>query len=260
MTAPKISIITVVLNRAHDIRYTLESISNQSYTNIEFIVIDGNSTDGTLKIIEEFKHKISQLIVGKDAGIYDAMNKGLKIASGDYVLFINGGDALHTNDVVEKMAAISMNNAFPDIIYGECMFVEKNRNQVGTRSETRNNKLPENLNYQSFRYGSNVTHQCFVVKKSLTSDYELRFKLSSDIDWMLNCIKKSKANFKANFIIADFVLGDASQENAIQSWKERIQIFIKHYGVIITLFSQLYVLTIRPLHSRLKKIKFLSVK
>ena len=91
---PKFSIITVVYNNVRDIEHTLKSVVNQSYDHIEYIVIDGQSTDGTLEIIQKYRDKITVLLSEKDKGIYDAMNKGLALATGDYVLFLNSGDEL----------------------------------------------------------------------------------------------------------------------------------------------------------------------
>lgn len=244
---PVISIITVVLNRAKDIRYTLESITNQDYPAIEFIVIDGGSNDGTLDIIEAFKLSITKCISEPDHGIYDAMNKGLQMASGDYVLFINGGDALHEANTISKLASVIADQEIPpDIIYGECMFLNADRKPLGTRSELRKNPLPEVLTYHSFEMGSNVTHQCFVARRSICESYNLRYRLSSDIDWMLNCIKKSKSNINAGFVISDFVLGDATSKHYLRSMRERFSILKCHYGLSKALYAHLHMVFIRP--------------
>lgn len=97
---PKLSVITVVYNNVHDIERTLLSVLNQTYPNIEYLVIDGLSNDGTLDIINQYK--VTKLISEKDQGIYDAMNKGLAIATGDYVLFMNSGDEIYAADTVAK--------------------------------------------------------------------------------------------------------------------------------------------------------------
>lgn len=240
---PKISVITVVLNRQHDIRFTLESVVHQSYSNVEYIVIDGQSKDGTLEIIAEYQSKIAFFSSEKDLGIYDAMNKGLQKATGDYVLFINGGDALHHRDVLKQLAGkFLLNKPYPDIIYGECMFVDQNRREVGIRSVVRRNPLPEKLNKNSFLLGSNVTHQCFIIKKALAPMYNLQYQLSSDLDWMLNGIENAKYIVKFDGVIADFVLGDASSQHFGTSFKERFIIWTKHYGWLKTLFAHLFIL------------------
>lgn len=228
---PMISIITVVLNRYHDIRYTLESVVLQTYQDLEFIVIDGASSDGTLSIIEEYKNHIQLLISEKDEGIYHAMNKGLEKANGEYILYLNGGDALHDNQVLEKIfSRYASEKDLPDVLYGECMFVDQDRKQLGTRSQLRKNPLPEKLHYYSFLQGSNVTHQCFIVRKSIAPLYDLQYRFSSDLDWMLNCIKAAKYLHKTDEIISDFVLGDTSEQNKYRSLWERFQILKEHYG------------------------------
>jgi glycosyltransferase involved in cell wall biosynthesis len=244
---PVISIITVVLNRAKDIRYTLESIAKQDYPQIEYIVIDGGSTDGTLPIIEGYKRNIKHLVSEPDRGIYDAMNKGLQMVSGDYLIFINGGDALHRPDTISKLAeTIAHHKPQPDIIYGECMFVDADRNHLGTRSELRKNPLPETLTSNSFELGSNVTHQCFLVRSSICQPYDLQYRLSSDIDWMLHCIKKSKSNINAGCIISDFVMGDATSKQYLRSMSERFRILKRHYGLLKALNAHLHMAFIRP--------------
>ena len=106
LSLPSLTIITIVYNRVKDIEYTLKSITEQTYKNIEYIVIDGNSNDGTLDIIQKYLDKINHLVSEKDNGIYDAMNKGLRLATGDYVLFINGGDNLHQKNTIENIFQI----------------------------------------------------------------------------------------------------------------------------------------------------------
>ena len=92
---PKLTIITIVYNNVRDVERTINSVLNQTYQNIEYIIIDGQSTDGTLAVIEKYRSKISKIISERDKGIYDAMNKGLAMATGDYVLFMNSGDELY---------------------------------------------------------------------------------------------------------------------------------------------------------------------
>src|ERR1700761_5559382 len=104
MFQPKLSVITVVYNDVSAIEHTMLSVLNQTYANIEYILIDGLSTDGTLNIIKKYQDRI-KLISEKDEGIYDAMNKGLSMATGDYVLFMNSGDEIYATDTVAKVFA-----------------------------------------------------------------------------------------------------------------------------------------------------------
>ncbi len=246
---PTISIITIVYNRVKDIEYTLKSITEQTYKNIEYIVIDGNSTDGTQTIIHKYLDKLDQYISEKDHGIYDAMNKGLKLSTGEYVLFINGGDNLHQKNTIENLinSCVKENQITPDIIYGECMLVDNKRNQVKTRSSYKNQVFPKTLDYYSFKYGTNVSHQSFIVKRSIAPLFDLKYKWSSDVDWMLKCIKVSKKSQSTDQIISDFVLGDNSEKHKKASLTERFYIMNKHYGLIKTFYFHLCII--------LKKLK-----
>lgn len=240
---PKISIITVVYNRVQDIECTLKSVIEQTYPQIEYIVVDGLSTDGTVQIIEKYSTSIHCFISEKDEGIYDAMNKGLSVATGEYVLFINGGDQLHQKDTIEQIShSIFALGKRPDIIFGECMLMHPDRTYFKTRSAFKNQISPTTLNHQSFRYGTNVSHQCFIVKKEITSFYNLKYKWSSDVDWMLNCLKKAKDTQQFSGIISDFVIGDSTEKHKISSLKERFYIMCKHYGFVKTINAHLYLI------------------
>ncbi|HZH55525.1 MAG TPA: glycosyltransferase family 2 protein [Sphingobacteriaceae bacterium] len=114
--APTLSVITVVYNNVKDIARTLHSVLDQSYPHIEYVVVDGGSTDGTLAVLRQYEDRISQLISEPDEGIYDAMNKGLRMATGDYVLFMNSGDELYASNTVEAVFASASDS---DIYYGE---------------------------------------------------------------------------------------------------------------------------------------------
>ena len=103
MNNPKISVVTVVYNSAALIENTVNSIINQSYSHIEYIVVDGGSTDGTIDILNRYKKNISTLISEPDRGIYDAMNKGISLATGDFVVFINSGDKFSSDDILENI-------------------------------------------------------------------------------------------------------------------------------------------------------------
>ena len=100
---PTFSVITVCRNAQHTIEDTLQSVITQSYHHVEYIVIDGNSTDGTLSIIRRYQERIAHVVSEPDRGLYDAMNKGLRLATGDYVCFLNAGDCFHEDDTLQQM-------------------------------------------------------------------------------------------------------------------------------------------------------------
>jgi len=227
---PTLSVITVVYNNARDIERTILSIVNQTYTNIEYIVIDGKSTDGTLQIIERYKEHIAQLLSEKDKGIYDAMNKGLQLATGDYVIFMNSGDEFFESTTVEKVFDTAPD---ADIYYGETEMVNDARESLGRRRH----KIPEKFTWRSFKYGMSVSHQAIYIRRSLTGLYDSRYQLSADIDWILNAAKKAKKIVRVEGYVAKYLVGGMSKARHRQSLKERFDIMKRYYGLIPTVFN-----------------------
>ena len=225
MFLPKLSVITIVYNNARDIERTVLSVLNQTYTNIEYIVIDGASTDGTLEILKNYTPRISKVISENDEGIYDAMNKGLALAGGDYVLFMNSGDEIYSSDTVEKVFASGPD---ADIYYGETEMYDEGWNSLGQRRH----RTPNNFNWKDFRFGMSISHQAIYIRRSLTEPYDILYKLSSDIDWILKAAKKAKKIVNAKMYVAKYLVGGMSKKRHRQSLIERFHIFSKHYGVV----------------------------
>ena len=131
---PTFSIITITYNAVRLVEQTLLNVLSQSYPNIEYIVIDGGSTDGTVDIIRRYESGLAYWVSEPDKGIYDAMNKGLQKATGDYVWFINAGDTLCSSDTVQSVVSkLQKRKALPDIIYGETNIVDEERRSLGLR-------------------------------------------------------------------------------------------------------------------------------
>lgn len=231
---PTLSVITVVYNNVRDIERTVRSVVNQTYPKIEYIVIDGGSTDGTLEVLNRYQPQISKLVSEKDAGIYDAMNKGLALASGDYVLFMNSGDEIYAPETVTKIFA-SADNA--DIYYGETEMFDERWESLGRRRH----EAPQRLNYSSFRYGMSVSHQAIYIRRSLVSRYDPQFQLSADIDWILNAIKKAKRIQNAGGYVAKYLVGGMSKRKHRQSLIERFHIFNKHYGPVANILNHMVI-------------------
>src|SRR3546814_379964 len=182
---PTLSVITIVYNNVKDIERTMLSVINQDYDAIEYIIVDGGSTDGTLDIIKNYEDKITKWISEPDKGIYNAMNKGLKMASGDYVLFMNSGDEIYANNTVSKVFASEPN---ADIYYGETEMFNEDWESLGTRRH----KVPEKFTWRSFRYGMSISHQAIYIRREITESYDEHYKLSADIDWILKAARKEK--------------------------------------------------------------------
>ena len=233
MFQPKLSVITVVYNGARDIERTMLSVLNQTYSNIEYILLDGLSTDGTLEIIQKYQDRIT-LFSEKDEGIYDAMNKGLSMATGDYVLFMNSGDEIYATDTAAKVFATGDD---ADIYYGETEMIVSNGQSLGQRRH----KAPETFTWRSFKYGMNVSHQAIYIKRSLTEPYDRQYHLSADIDWIIRAAKKAKKIVKVDGYVARYLVGGMSKQKHRQSLQERFDIMRRYYGLVPTLFNHLVI-------------------
>jgi glycosyltransferase involved in cell wall biosynthesis len=229
MFQPKLSVITVVYNNARDIERTMLSVINQTYPNIEYIVIDGLSTDGTINVIEKYKGHI-RFLSENDRGIYDAMNKGLAMATGDYVLFMNSADEIYAPDTVAKVFATADE---ADIYYGETEMINDKGDSLGQRRH----KAPENFTWRDFKYGMSVSHQAIYIKRSLTEPYDIRYHLSADIDWIIRVAKKAKKIVKVEGYLAKYQVGGMSKHKHRQSLAERFDIMRRYYGLIPTVLN-----------------------
>lgn len=227
---PILSVITVVYNNVADIERTMLSVLNQTYKGIEYIVIDGGSTDGTVQVIEKYKDRLAKFISEKDNGIYDAMNKGLALTTGDYVLFMNSADEIYSNDTVANVFATAPD---ADIYYGETEMIDASGKSLGQRRHT----APANFTWKSFKYGMSVSHQAIYIKRALVEPYDAQYQLSADIDWILSTAKKAKTIVNVNQYVAKYQVGGMSKIKHRQSLAERFDIMKKHYGLLPTLFN-----------------------
>ncbi len=243
---PKISIITVVYNAKPLIERTIKSIISQSYLNIEYIIIDGGSDDGTLELAEKYQSQIALILSGKDNGIYDAMNKSLKNATGDYVLFLNAGDELYEKDTLAKIFATSLN---ADVYYGNTAVVNIQGQVLGDRRL----KPPTELTWRSLKYGMCVSHQSFIAKRLLCDFYNLDYKIAADIDWVINVLKQSEKTVNTKIYISKFLVGGTSHKRQKSAWLERFRIMVKHYGFFQTIWNHLYIIIRFPFHKLTKK-------
>jgi glycosyltransferase involved in cell wall biosynthesis len=243
---PKITIITVVFNAESLIEQTIKSIIQQTYPFIEYIIIDGASTDRTLEVIEQYRSSVAALHSEKDRGIYDAMNKGLERATGDYVLFINAGDLLAGPDILSN---IFDNGQEADVYYGNTEIIDIHGNSLGERRL----KPPAKLNWRSLRFGMCVSHQSFIARRSLCDFYNLNYKISSDIDWVIRILRKSTTIVNVHQTISKFLEGGSSSGSRSTGLMERFQIMVKQYGFFPTIFNHVYILIRYPFHKLFRK-------
>lgn len=243
------SIITIVYNGASLIEGTMQSVVNQSFTDWEYLIIDGASSDNTMAIVEKYqvKHSLSHAerdvaqprhhiscISELDKGLYDAMNKGLKHAKGDFVLFLNAGDRLFDTRVLENVAAQIKPNT--DILYGETMLVNDDRQHIGTRTDLTVQKLPPQLQWQHMRMGMVVCHQSFFAARRIAPLY-IEQNLAADIDWVINCLKEGRGVVNTQLIVSEYLMGGVSKKRHRQSLKDRYQVLKHHFGFLPNIFN-----------------------
>ena len=233
-----LSVITICYNDAAHLERTLRSVAEQkkSYPAIEYIVVDGASTDDTPAILQRHAGEIDRLISEPDSGVYDAMNKGLRAATGDYLCFLNSGDAFHApGQIGEIFSPLASAGALPGVIYGQTNLVD----EAGAFLRLRAPKAPKNLSYQSFLRGMCVCHQSFYARRDLAEEYDDRFRLSGDFDWCLAILHRSSYNLCTGRVLTDYLSEGLTTRNRLPSLKERLRIMIERYGLLPALFAHL---------------------
>lgn len=242
-----LSVITVCYNAFDVIEATISSVISQDHRELlEFIVIDGQSNDATADILNRYSDKIDQLIIEPDRGIYDAMNKGLHLAQGDYILYMNAGDYINSSNLITQMKQ----SAQADIYYSDTILINDQSIKLGLRSELTTRTIPDTLDKDSFRRGLVVSHQSFIPRRSIASEY-IDNNLSADIDWIITCVSKSNKALKLAEPISCFLVGGISDQKKMKSLVDRFKVMVTHYGLIQTIFIHLK-FVIRLLNKRPK--------
>ncbi len=229
MVNPKISIITVTFNAEEVLGRTLESIRNQEYNNIESIIVDGASKDKTLDIVNQFSDVVTKWISEPDKGLYDAMNKGLEMATGDYVWFLNAGDTIAKKDILSYL--FGQEFVMRDIYYGDTLIVDDKGNHIGGRRL----KPKKDLTWKSFKWGMLVCHQAILVKRSIAPKYDLNYKIAADYEWVLESFKRAEYIVGTRHKVACFLSGGLSRKNIMRANFERFKIMKKYYGFFTSL-------------------------
>lgn len=207
----KISIITICFNNEQDIRATIESVVNQTYNDIEYIIKDGGSKDKTLEIVNEYKDKITKIISVPDHGLYDAINQGIQTATGDVVGMIHAGDRLNNPEVVAKIASFFENNEV-DVMYGNSEIVDEN-------GVLRRVNISPEYKRKNIRNGWEPSHQSIYAKRSLFEKYgyyKQEIGPDADYEWIIRYFYKYGEEIKVkrlNEYIITFTLGGQSSSN-----------------------------------------------
>ena len=234
---PKFSIITVTYNAASVIKPTLDSVISQTYTNYEYILVDGGSKDDTVAIAKASGIKFAHIISERDKGIYDAMNKGIALATGDYLCFLNAGDAFYTPETLQTIVnAIAEEKDLPDVLYGETAEVNDNRDFVRMRRL----QAPKELDWRSFKNGMLVCHQAFYARREIVPMYDLKYRLSADVDWCIKVMKDAKKMVNVNATVVNYLQNGISLQYHRKSLMERFNIMCKHYGLLPTIGRHLW--------------------
>ncbi|MDE5673185.1 MAG: glycosyltransferase, partial [Duncaniella sp.] len=198
---PLFSIITITYNAASTIPATLRSVEEQTCKLYEYIVIDGASTDNTVSLAKDAAIDNMTIISERDRGLYDAMNKGLGLAKGDCVIFLNAGDSFHSQKTLQLIADTVMDNDYPGIVYGQTQIVDASRHRLGDRHL----KAPSVLTLDSFKDGMVVCHQAFIVLRKLVDNYDTRYRYSADFEWCIRCLQRSHRNCYIDRILIDYL-------------------------------------------------------
>lgn len=242
----QISLITITYNAAAVLQPTLDSVARQSYQHIEHLIIDGASTDATLRMAERYAQKADYRVViqsESDHGIYDAMNKGLRRATGDYLVFLNAGDVLHAADTLQQVAdAVERcrqahgGEVMPAVVYGDTAIVDER----GIYVRQRRLRPPHQLSWRSFRWGMLVCHQSFYVLTRVASatPYDLRYRHSADVDWCIRVMKEAERQalplVDSGATLSDFMQGGNTTQHHRASLRERFCVMRRHYGLLTT--------------------------
>ena len=234
MERPLFSIITITFNAAGTLPTTLRSVELQTFTDYEYLIVDGAATDGTVAIAQH-SAAVSSVTSEPDKGLYDAMNKGLRKARGGYLVFLNAGDAFHEPDTLQKIAdSIEKNN--PDIVYGETALVDSERRFISMRRL----QAPERLSVKSFRMGMLVCHQAFIVRREIAPEYDLRYRFSADFDWCIRCMQMAKTITHTHEVLIDYLNEGVTTANREASLRERYEIMCRYYGTLPTFLRHLW--------------------
>jgi len=232
MEFPKISIITVCKNEVTTIGKTIKSVLAQSYGNKEYIVVEGGSTDGTRNRIERYLDGIDVYQQQKGAGIYNAMNQGIRQATGDYIYFLNAGDTLFSSETLANVAGEIRNNSNPDIVYGDLIM-------VGDPTEKLVRSYPE-INLENLKNGM-VCHQVIFSKKELFDNdglFDESLSIVADYDWLVR--KVVSGQLRSAYVDHAIVRFDNSGVSSTTDYRYQMFLAMKRYYGLFPSIERIY--------------------
>ena len=249
------SIVTITYNAENVLGKTVDSVFFQTYPHVEHVIIDGASTDGTVQIAQDYMHRSYtaanghkiRIVSEPDNGLYDAMNKGLKQVSGDYVLFLNAGDFFPNADILNAIAhnahlQSSDNSCFPAVLYGNTDIVDNE----GRFLCHRRLQPPEKLTWRSFKNGMLVCHQAFYARVDIAKEilYNCNYRYSADVDWCIRVMKEAEKRklslLNVKMTVVNYTKEGQTTIHHRDSLKERYYVMCEHYGKLSTIFMHIW--------------------
>lgn len=246
----RISVVTITYNAAQCLQRTLDSVLAQQYPDVEHWIVDGASTDNTVAMAEAYKAKSDKTNNGHiiriqsepDRGLYDAMNKGLRLVTGDYIIYMNAGDFFPYPDTLSTIARSAETNKLPGVIYGDTDIVDNAGIYIGKRHLL----PPEHLTWRSFRHGMLVCHQAFYARTDIARrhPYNTRYRHSADVDWCIRIMREADSRALAlvnvHATVACYTREGQTTKFRRASLMERFAVMRSHYGLIVTLSMHLW--------------------
>ena len=247
----KFTIVTCTFNAEHELQRTLDSVFHQSYADVEHLILDGLSHDRSVEMAQTYKQRSDEARTGhevvvcseRDSGLYDAMNKGIARATGDYIVFLNAGDTFPSEATLEHIAhSIGDGEALPGVIYGDTDIV----NDEGRFLRHRRLQPPTKLTWRSFRNGMLVCHQAFYALTTLAKDnpYNLNYRFSADVDWCIRVMKEAERRHlmlkNVDEVVVNYLDGGMTEKNHRASLRERFSVMRRHYGLPLTLIMHVW--------------------
>ena len=245
----RFTVVTITYNAEAVLKRTLQSVLRQTYGGVEHLIIDGASKDSTLQMAEDYKCLSDQSELGHkviiksepDKGIYDAMNKGLTQASGDYIVFMNAGDCFPQDDTLEQVVhrcrlMESPSDELPAVLYGLTDIVDGE----GKFLYHRRLQPPAHLSWRSFRQGMLVCHQAFYARTDIAKNlqYDTRYRFSADVDWCIRVMREAERMnlplVPVGIVTANYLEEGQTTQNHRASLIERFRVMCRHYGFFRT--------------------------
>lgn len=246
---PKISIVTVVYNACDLLERTIKSVISQTYSNIEYVIIDGGSTDPSVEIIKKYEKNIDKWVSEPDKGIYDAMNKGLLSINGDYVQFLNAGDYFVEAQSLERVFS-NIQKPY-HVVYGDILLVDVTGN-------TRHHKAIEFTKENLLQKGTGVLcHQAMFVRRDIAAFYDIKYRYKGELNWYFDICDKiyNLEYYHVNVPVVYYFLGGTGYKNFLRHRIEWVKVIYDRYGIKTIFRSRILIFLYKNSLFRYKYLK-----